>query len=391
MPRHRWPERFQPSMLWFRITSLCLCAIVMCPGITNAANDVLVELNTGRRLRGSAIEVVRHDSTRFLLVASDTSIQARRELAWSRVRYVEARREMLAALTIPEYVEVVVREDRASPARILTLTNSVGDEENSATLKAFLGDRPRASLLMAAPSEGGDRVVLPTPTWPGDLSPIGECHDHVFQAPGVVVGVRNLSPTEAMSPVITFPQAAELVVWARPFNRSGLADWDALEVFVQGRTASGQSSPIRGSLRCSLWGRRQDVVSAYGDIWFEDQREIALMGQWSQSIEPFEADMSGVQRIVLPLAPNVPDHDLTWSPYGLLAVELDIPGQGRLATSSEPIQLRQSGLIRGRAIQEFGSPFLPQQSTSGSVRAIGLWPQSLSGLRPDRRLFSVQP
>ena len=224
-----------------------------------------------------------------------------------------------------------------------------------------------------------------------EVVPSEDCWSNIRYAPGIVVGVRDLSPTVAFSSVMALPQATELVVWARPFNRSGLADWDSLEVFVQGRTASGQSCPVRGSLRCSLWGRRQAVVSAYGDIWFEDQREIALMGQWSQFIEPFEADQSGVQRIVLPLGPRVPDHNLTWSAYGLLAVEIDIPGQGRLATSTEPIQLRQVGPIRGRSIQEFGSSFLPQQSTSNSVRASGAWPQSLSGLRPDRRLFSVQP
>ena len=125
--------------------------------------------------------------------------------------------------------------------------------------------------------------------------------------------------------------------------------------------------------------------------WFEEQRDIALMGQWSQFIETYEVDESGIQRIVLPLGPRVPDHDLTWSAYGLLAVEIDIPGQGRLATSTDPIQLRQLGPIRGRSIQEFGSSFLPQQSTSNSVRATGSWPQALSGLQPDRRYFTVQP
>lgn len=378
-------------MLWFRIASLCVCSLAMFPSIASSNDEVLVELDCGRRLRASSIEMNLHDSSRLLLTACRESILVRREVAWNRVRCIEASRSMLDTLTIPDQVKVVAREDRTMPVRELTLSLSASDAENAATLKDFVGERPQLQSRIIAPPSGFDFVVPPSPIWMDEVVPSEDCWSNIRYAPGIVVGVRDLSPTVAFSSVMALPQATELVVWARPFNRSGLADWDSLEVFVQGRTASGQSCPVRGSLRCSLWGRRQAVVSAYGDIWFEDQREIALMGQWSQFIEPFEADQSGVQRIVLPLDPRVPDHNLTWSAYGLLAAEIDIPGQGRLATSTEPIQLRQLGPIRGRSIQEFGASFLPSQSTSGSVRAIGAWPQSLSGLRPDRRLLSVQP
>jgi len=378
-------------MLWIRIATLCVCSLVTLPGIACSDDKVIVELHSGRRLRASFIEMDSHDSSRLMLAASGESILIRRKVAWSRVRRVEASRSTLETLTIPEQVEVVPNEDRATSVRELTLTLSASNAENAAAIRAYTEERPRLQSRMAVPPVGFDFVMPPSPIGMGEIALSEDCWSGVRFAPGVVVGVRDLSPTVTFSSVTALPQAAELVVWARPFNRSGQADWDSLEVFVQGRTASGRSCPVRGSLRCTLWGRRQGVVSAYGDIWFEEQREIALMGQWSQFIEPFEADESGVQRIVLPLDPRVPDHDLTWSAYGLLAVEIDIPGQGRLATSTEPIQLRQLGPIRGRAIQEFGSSFLPQQSTSGSVRAIGLWPQSLSGLRPDHRLFSVQP
>ena len=384
-------ERSQPTMLWIRIASLWVCSLAMLPGIACSDDAVIVELHSGRRLRASSIEMHSRDSSRLLLAMSQDTILVRREVAWSRVRRIEASRSTLSTLTIPDRVNVVTHEDRATSTRVLTLTLSTPDPENSATLKAFVGERPRLQSRRLTPPDGFDFVVPPSPIWLDQFAPSGDCWSNVRYAPGVVVGVRDLSPTAAISPVIALPQAAELVVWARPFNRSGLADWDSLEVFVQGRTASGQSCPVRGSLRCSLWARRQAVVRAYGDIWFEEQRDIALMGQWSRFIEAYEVDESGVQRVVLPLDPRVPDHDLTWSAYGLLAVEIDIPGQGRLATSTEPIQLRQLGVIRGRSIQEFGSSFLPQQSTSNGVRAIGSWPQALSGLQPDRRRFTVQP
>ena len=378
-------------MLWIRIATLCVCSLVTLPGIACSDDKVLVELHSGRRLRGSSIEMDSHDSSRLLLALSGESILVRREVAWNRVRRIEASRSTLDTLTIPDQIEVVAHEDRVTSIRELTLTLSASDAENTATLKAFVGERPRLQSRMTTPPDGFDFVVPPSPIWIDEIAPCGDCWSSVRSAPGVVVGVRDLSPTAVISSVTVMPQVTELFVSARPFNRFGLADWDSLELSVQGRTASGQPCPVRGSLRCTLWARRQAVVRAYGDIWFEEQRDIALMGQWSQFIETYEVDESGIQRIVLPLGPRVPDHDLTWSAYGLLAVEIDIPGQGRLATSTEPIQLRQLGPIRGRSIQEFGSSFLPQQSTSNSVRAISSWPQALSGLQPDRRYFTVQP
>jgi hypothetical protein len=72
-------------------------------------------------------------------------------------------------------------------------------------------------------------------------------------------------------------------------------------------------------------------------------------------------------------------------------VELDIPGQGRLATTSEPIALRQFGPIRSRGVVDFGSSILPLGSVSEGLSDAGHWPAPLSGLRPDSRRFTVQP
>lgn len=380
-------------MWWIRVVVLCVCPVALTPFMVWGNDEVIVDLQSGRRLRASSLEADRHDSSRLFLEMSSESIQVRRVVAWNRVRRIEANRSQLDAITAPDQVEIVVREDRALPARELALTLSSSDEERAASVRAFVGDRPRLRSRMPSLSDAIGFVSPPPPLriWPDEIVPSGLCWSCAPSPPGVVVGVRDVSPWGTTPSVMMQPQAAELVVWARPFNRFGLADWDSLELFVQGRTASGQPCPVRGSLRCTLWGRHQAVVSAFGDTWIEDAREIALVGRWSQFIETFESDASGIQRIVLPLDPRIPDHDLTWSAYGLLAVEIDIPGQGRLATSTEPIPLRQLGPIRGRSIQEFGSSFLPRQSTSSNVRAIGAWPQSLSGLRPDRRLFSVQP
>ncbi len=378
-------------MLWFRVVVLCVGPVLLIPVAARGHDEVIVDLHSGRRLRASSLEVDSRDSSRLVLAVSSESVLIRRAVAWNRVRRIEASRSKLEAVAVPDQVEVLVREDRATPARELTLVLSSPDEERAGAISAFVEERPRLRSRWASLPDAIDTGLLPPLSWEGEIVQCGRCWNCVLPPPGVVVGVRDPSTWEAMPCGMSLPQAAELVVGARPFNRFGLADWDSLELLVQGRTTSGQSCPVRGSLRCTLWGRHQAVMRSVGNTWFEEPREIAILGQWSQFIEAFDADQSGVQRIVLPLNPRVPDHDLTWGDSGLLAVEIDIPGQGRLATATEPIPLRQLGLIRGRSIQEFGSSFLPQQSTSGGVQAIGAWPQSLSGLRPDRRLFSVQP
>lgn len=378
-------------MLWFRNGVYCFCILAICSDGASGSEGVLVELQTGQRLRATSLHVDPQDSNRLSLVIAGNSIQIRRDIAWNRIVRIEAAQSMLGTLTIPEHIEAVSTEDQMTPIRELSITSSTSADEQIKAVKAFVGERSGVMSRFALVPVLNDFPVPADCDCSDETIQSGHCGEPVSYAPGVVIGIRGLSSFEAAPIEMLPPQASELVAEARSFNRSGLADWDSLELLVQGRTTSGQPCPVRGLLRCSLWGRRQAIVSTYGGGGMAEPREIALLGQWSQPIEAYEADQAGVQRVVLPLGPRLPDLDLNWSDYGLLAVEIDIPGQGRLATSTEPIQLRQLGPIRARSVQEFGTPFLPHQSTSGNVRAIGLWPQSLSSLRPDRRLFSVQP
>jgi hypothetical protein len=180
-------------------------------------------------------------------------------------------------------------------------------------------------------------------------------------------------------------------VSARAFNRFGLADWNSLEVSVQGRTADGLTCPVRGSLRCSLWVRRAWLVRAYGENYFEEPRDLVNVGQWSKFLDGSEMDAGGIQKAVFALPQQSSDHNLRIGSYGLITATLDIPGQGRLATTSNGIALRQFDPIRGRSVVDFGSSLLPQESVSEGVNASGDWPAPLSGLRPDLRRFTVQP
>jgi hypothetical protein len=209
--------------------------------------------------------------------------------------------------------------------------------------------------------------------------------------PGLVIGVRDEPPVNSQIFWVNQPDPREIVVGARAFNRRGLADWNSLEISVQGKTASGQACLVRGSFKCSLWVRRTRMTRAYAEIWFEDARETFRVAQWSQFLDGSEVDPNGVQKIVVALPPRPSDQNLNWSEFGLLTVDLDIPGQGRLSTSSDFIALRQGGPIRGRSVVDFGSSHLPQESTSEGTMNAGNWPQSSSSLLPNSRIFSTNP
>jgi hypothetical protein len=187
------------------------------------------------------------------------------------------------------------------------------------------------------------------------------------------------------------PDPREIVIDARPFNRNGLADWNSLEIWIQGKTAAGQSCLVRGSMKCTLWTRQTQLVRSVGENYFEDPRDLVRLGQWSQFVDGSEVDATGVQKIVVSLPPRPADQNLNWGEFAFLTVDLDVPGYKRLSASMDSVPLRQLGPNRYRSAVDYGHTLLPLESTSEGTFNQGDWPAPLSDLRPDRRRFTVQP
>ena len=431
---------------------LCLTGVIMCQtGIVTGDDTVVVQLQTGQRLRAHAISQDPQMLDRVTLSIGNEQILIRRNVAWSRVNRLVAPAEMLVDLKIPDNVKVIDSTAHRARQRELTLTLAPEQaEQNMTQLRQFLRVTPSPSVSDVPPSplpfdgpmepssEPTFMSVMPPfvtrsgsdPAWPsiqnsesigahesgpafvspcnGILINIPRTAGPIFvRDPGVIVGIRYADPNlpcvncGADSAFVQSPRNVgaamessdprELVVSARAFNRNGLADWNSLEVLVQGRTASGQPCRVRGSLKCALWVRRTRLVRAYGENFFEEPRDIYLLGQWSQFLDGSETDANGVQKIVLALPPRSSDHNLNVGQFGLLQVDLDIPGQGRLATSTDAISLRQVGPNRSRSVTNFGSSILPAESVSEGIIDAGNWPAPLSGIRPDSRRFTVQP
>ena len=401
-----------PGLMWHPGIILCFALATVClSGNAIGGDTVVVELQSGQRLRADTIERDPITPGRAILTVGSGQIQIRRGVSWNRVSRLAAPPAMLIDLQVPANIKVV--DPAANPQRI-ELNLIPGPEQadqNTAQLRSFFRFAPPPPAPDDAPLEFPiDRAVLidgPTvvPSLrrrdrsgsPVNLNPawhIPACV--VLRDPGVVLGIRNADPSAPPPRPVTgtmteVPQPRELVVAARAFNRNGLADWNSLEVSAQGRTAAGLPCRVRGSLKCSLWVRRARLVRMYAETYFEEPLDLVMLGQWSQFLDGSETDAYGVQKLVLALPPRSPDHNLTLGDFGLLTVDLDIPGQGRLATSSEAIPLRQTGPNRSRSVIDFGSSLLPSESVSEGVNAAGHWTAPLSGLRPDSRRFTVQP
>lgn len=381
------------------ITSF-IVAFVCCSGITWGSDAVVVELDSGKRIRAHSIRPGRQSSGQLVLTMGTDQIQIQRTVNWSRVSKLSAPSEMLADLQVPQGIQVIDREENQANLRELDVP--LGPElanERREQLRSFFRYPPPPPVpdqLLSEPSPPADQLF----EMPCDLLPQAPCRPLIMFDPGVVVGVRYENPQAAMteqpiqlgftrSPADMEPR--ELLVSARPFNRNGLADWNSLEVSVQGRTASGEPCRVRGSLKCTLWVRQAKLVRAFAETYFEEPRGIIRLQQWSQFLDGSESDVNGVQKVILALPPRSPDHNLSLGDFGLLTVDLDIPGAGRLATSSDPIPLRQGGYVRNRAVPDFGSSILPSESVSEGTFGSGNWPAPLSGLRPDSRRFTIQP
>jgi len=360
----------------------------------------MVELDSGKRIRAQSIRPDLQSPGRIILTVGTEQIQIQRTINWSRVSKLAAPPEMVSDLTVPAGVKVLDREDdQLKPGEFDVPPEPMPTKEGRPQLRSSW-EFPPPAPVPAPQLTGVCNAICEERPFPCGAFPAVPCLVPFIRDPGVVVGVRyeNSAPVIVDQPVplgsvrpAPSSEARELLVTARPFNRNGLADWNSLEVSIQGRTANGDACPVRGSLKCTLWVRQAKLVRAYAETYFEEPREITRLQQWSQFLDGSERDVNGVQKVILAMPPQSPDHNLKLGDYGLLTVDLDIPGERRLATSSDPIPLRQGGYARNRAVPDFGSSILPSESVSEGVFNSGNWPAPLSGLRPDSRRFTIQP
>ncbi len=180
-----------------------------------------------------------------------------------------------------------------------------------------------------------------------------------------------------------------LTVDVRPVSVAGRADWDALRLVVGAVDDTGQPTQVRGTLRVTLWGRRQRLVHSYGEHFVGDPGRVVRLRTWTRSIDSHGKVIPVSVR--LPLTRPLPDHDWRTAAIGDVHVQLLAPGQGVFETVREDVLLRHVGSLRERNIVETGSSFSSHAATAGRRMPAGIRFFSPSSLRPGSRVLSVQP
>lgn len=181
---------------------------------------------------------------------------------------------------------------------------------------------------------------------------------------------------------------------AVPVRTGGGADWDALSVSLAGFDADGDQVPVRGTARVVLWGMSQRLSVLADDHLVGSAGPIKQIATWSRAIEPptgLSAGQGSAARVVLPLPATSPDHDPRTFPLGAVQVELLVPGEGTYTALVDGVPLQQLGPLRSRALLEYGSRFLPGESTSRSRRVTGPTFRQSSSIRPESRILTVEP
>ena len=181
-----------------------------------------------------------------------------------------------------------------------------------------------------------------------------------------------------------------LTVRALPISEHGKVDWDALSVEVTALDRFGHPTKVRGTLRATLWGRKQQLVSSFGEQFFAKPGRIEKITAWTRIVGS-GSPLGQPSRLVLPLPHPLPDHDLRRAAFGELHVQLAVPGEGVFETTERDILLRHRSPLRDRNLVETGSRFFAQESTHGSRMPGGLMFDAPTSLGSERRILTVPP
>lgn len=209
-------------------------------------------------------------------------------------------------------------------------------------------------------------------------------------AEGVIPAPPNAVPALPNSTV------RKIAVRAEPTSTHGNADWDALTVDVTGFDDAGVVVPLDGTFQATLWGQKIEIVPSYGQNVVAKPLALRQIGTWTRALRgPLGANSiplpDGSYRVTLPLSNPLPEHNFTLAPFGELNVRLLAPSRGVFSASVANLPLRKSSLIREQQLLDTGSAFFPEEVTRGNRSVNTLRPQLQSELRPDSRVFAVQP
>ena len=169
-------------------------------------------------------------------------------------------------------------------------------------------------------------------------------------------------PTSSSPPISSVarqvpPRVAFVTSDARLANWDLDLETDGLLVQVTPRDAHGVSVSVQGVLHVELHSfRRIDQDSAAHGRG----QSVGLLGRWT---ERFNSQPDGEPAwLRLPFSPSIPEFDPAWAPYGLLRIELVVPGAGVFQDSIDGLRTRPFAPFRDTLERQTGSRLLPGEA-----------------------------
>tara|TARA_R110002095_G_scaffold178664_2_gene155933 strand:+ start:174 stop:875 length:702 start_codon:yes stop_codon:yes gene_type:complete len=195
---------------------------------------------------------------------------------------------------------------------------------------------------------------------------------------------------------------AQIAVQATPLNTQGNADWNALAVRLQGFDRLGNPARITGSVRITLYGKRQLLLRVWDQEFATKPIKTISLAQWTGncSANPevqtprvgnsFGAGQADDQTWIVKLPSPLPEHNPNIDALGEIQVTLAAPGKGTFQASAPAVPLKHVSLARDLSLAHSGSRFLPSETTSAGISRISRLNHNAPS-RPYSRPLSVQP
>jgi hypothetical protein len=174
-----------------------------------------------------------------------------------------------------------------------------------------------------------------------------------------VVSPMPTADTEAAMVVTPPRQAAAVGFDALVANWDADVETDGLVLDIAPLDASGYLIPADGTLQVELFAPRRVMLHnaphTGGDT-------MELVERWTQSLSAADCGLAG-WRVRLPFGTVHPDFDINRlaSSYGLVHVQLVLPGHGVFEDSRDGVRIRPWAPNRDRLETETGRRFLPTE------------------------------
>jgi len=178
-----------------------------------------------------------------------------------------------------------------------------------------------------------------------------------------VVVRSSASPSDLPQPAVLRTPVHLTRVASVTFDAT-LANWDAdvmtdgLYITVAALDPQGQPVSVRGTLTAELFSMKRVDQD---EIPHGRGRDLRRMERWSTQID-FQPDDVNSGLVRLPFQTPYPEFDIDWAPFGLVHIQLVVPGQGVFDHSIDGLRIRPWAPLRDALELQTGRRYFPSEN-----------------------------